>query len=296
MGRRLSKIPLFVLAVILVSSCFHDAPELAPPSSEPTHVGSKQCASCHAAETAQWQGSHHQLAMQIADDESVLGNFSDQTVAYFDTEALFFKRGDGFFIRSQAGDGTDQEFEITHTFGVAPLQQYLVDARGGRKQVLQFAWDSRAVSEGGQRWYHLYPDEFIGTDDPLHWTGRYFNWNYMCAECHSTNLELGYDLESDSFATSYDEMSVGCEACHGPGSRHINQAKTQSFDESLGLPVDLDDRDSAAWIMNVATGIAEQSSTQDTTQRKTRRKSPKPAVVVIHDAALSPPITSTVLC
>jgi cytochrome c553 len=77
-------------------------------------------------------------------------------------------------------------------FGVYPLQQYLLPLDDGRLQALSIAWDSRPAEEGGQRWYHLYPDEAIAHDDPLHWTGPYQNWNTRCAECHSTDLHKNY--------------------------------------------------------------------------------------------------------
>ena len=76
--------------------------------------------------------------------------------------------------------------------------------------------------QGGQRWFHLYPDEKIAHDDELHWTGINQNWNWMCADCHSTNLRRNYDLSTDSY--QHDLLGArtsSCEACHGPGSRHV---------------------------------------------------------------------------
>ena len=113
--------------------------------------------------------------------------------------------------------GDLEDFTVKYTFGVTPLQQYLVELPDGHVQALQIAWDTRSADDGGQRWYHLYPDEAITSEDPLHWTGREMNWNYMCAECHSTDLQKNYSLDSASFATTWSEINVGCEACHGPG-------------------------------------------------------------------------------
>lgn len=201
--------------------------------------------------------------MQVANEQSVLGDFSGQSFSYFDTKTELLGKDGKFFALTQNAAGEDVEFEITHTFGVTPLQQYLVDAGDGKKQALQIAWDSRAEDSGGQRWYHLYADEYVGPNDPLHWTGRFFNWNTMCAECHSTNLDVGYDVASNSYATTYDEISVGCEACHGPGSQHVDQADRRAFDVQLGLSLNFDDRVNAAWIMNTSTGIAERSAQND---------------------------------
>ena len=47
----------------------------------------------------------------------------------------------------------------------------------------------------------------------------------MCAECHSTNLRRNYDAETDTYDTTWSEINVGCQACHGPGSEHVKWAK-----------------------------------------------------------------------
>ena len=104
---------------------------------------------------------------------------------------------------------------------VYPLQQYLIAFPGGRYQALGIAWDSRPKDQGGQRWFHLYPDQKLAAGDRLHWTGRDQTWNYMCADCHSTDLKKNYDLGTNAYATTWTDVNVSCEACHGPGSRHV---------------------------------------------------------------------------
>ena len=195
--------------------------------------------------------------MQIADADTVLGDFDDVSFDYFGTTTQFFTRDDGFYVKTADASGEDREFRIAYTFGVEPLQQYLIAFPGGRLQTLAYSWDTRSESDGGQRWFHTYPDEYIAPDDELHWTGRAQNWNYMCAECHSTNLEMNYDAASDFFTTTYSEISVGCEGCHGPGSKHIELANAAEDGPVHGFDVDLDDRGDAVWNMNPETGIAE---------------------------------------
>ncbi len=247
-----------LVGVLALANGCSEAQDPAPANDTPlSFLGSESCSTCHQEAYRDWRGSHHQLAMQVANAETVLGDFSDVTFRHFSTKARMFTRDGKFFVVTENADNQAQEFEVTHTFGVSPLQQYLVDAPGGRKQALQVVWDARPESQGGQRWYPLYAEENIAADDPLHWTGRYFNWNIMCAECHSTNLKTGFDIASNSFDTSYSEISVGCEACHGPGSAHVQQAERSTFDSGFGLLLDLDDNAKAAWVMNSATGIAE---------------------------------------
>lgn len=252
--------PCVALAACLIATAC--SPESAPPPGEkkpPEFVGSSACALCHEKEFRDWRGSHHELAMQIADESTVLGDFSDAEFDYYGKKTQFTTRDNGYFVRTENADGKEQDFRVAYAFGVTPLQQYLVEFPGGRMQALPYAWDSRAGEDGGQRWYHLYPDEYIGPGDVLHWTGRLQNWNYMCAECHSTNLVMGYDAETRTYDTTYSELSVGCEACHGPGYAHRDQAGAGAFDDAFGLPVDLSAGDGATWVMNPDTGIAERS-------------------------------------
>jgi len=251
--------PLVVSIILLACGCSKPDPNVTSTPVERAYVGSQTCQTCHEPEYADWQGSDHQLAMQVADRDTVLGDFSGAEFEYFETSTRFLMQGDKFLVRTENAEGKQTEFTVTHTFGVKPLQQYLVQFPGGRLQVLPFAWDARPEQSGGQRWFHLYPNEYIAPGDPLHWTGRNFNWNTMCAECHSTNVVLGYDADSKIFHTTYDEISVGCESCHGPGSSHIGQANAGSFNSDFGFPVNLDDRRAAAWIVDPATGMAKRS-------------------------------------
>ena len=163
--------------------------------------------------------------MQEANASTVLGNFDDAKFKYVSVESRFFKRDGKFIVRTDGPDGKLADYEIKYTFGVTPLQQYLIEFPGGRLQALSIAWDARPKNEGGQRWFHLYPGEKIDHKDQLHWTGLYQNWNLQCAACHSTNLKKGYDAASNAYKTTFSEINVACEACHGPGSRHVEWAK-----------------------------------------------------------------------
>ncbi|SHE71731.1 Tfp pilus assembly protein PilF [Microbulbifer donghaiensis] len=230
-----------------------------------TYIGSQQCASCHRDQFKAWQHSHHDLAMQKASDATVLGNFNDAQFDYFGTVSRFYKKDGQYFVRTDGPDGALHDYPIAYTFGVFPLQQYLVEFPGGKLQALSIAWDSRSKSEGGQRWYHLNPDEHIRHGDELHWTGLNYNWNFMCADCHSTNLQKNFDLASQTYSTSWSEINVACEACHGPGSRHQHWAENPNPDDTnKGLAVSFSGRQQAAWAMDADTGIAHLQQPADT--------------------------------
>lgn len=234
------------------------APTPPAAASPPAHyVGTQACASCHAKETQAWQSSHHALAMQVANEQTIEGHF-EGTLKQDGAVAGFSRRGNAYLVKTDSPDGKPAEFEVKYTFGVYPLQQYLVEFPDGRLQALRASWDARPASEGGQRWFNLYPGEHIDAHDSLHWTRLNQNWNYMCADCHSTNVQRNYDLASNTFKTSWNEINVACEACHGPGSRHVEWSKAgqaaQHADPSMGLTIALDERKGVRWISNPASG------------------------------------------
>jgi predicted CXXCH cytochrome family protein len=229
------------------------------------YVGGLVCATCHQNQYESWSGSHHDLAMMIATEESVLGDFNDASFEWFGVSSTFFRRGEQFFVRTDGPDGGLGDYPIAYTFGVYPLQQYLIRFPGGRLQALDISWDSRPAVEGGQRWFHTHPEDAVRHDDVLHWTGPNMNWNYMCADCHSTNLRKGYDEQTETYTTTWSEIDVSCEACHGPGSVHVSWARAQAAGEKMdtansGLTTRLDERRSVTWKMDPSTGTAKRST------------------------------------
>ncbi len=246
--------PLLLVAILGAGACSR-APEERPPAAVASpasarFVGAEVCASCHAHELALWRGSHHQRAMMPANDQSVAAPFTGTTFTYNGVTSRFTKREGQFIVNTDGPDGKPSDYPVAYTFGVDPLQQYLLPLPGGRLQALSIAWDTRPKGQGGQRWFHLYPREHVDSRDVLHWTGPAQNWNHMCAECHSTNLQKNYIADRDTFDTKWSELNVSCEACHGPASRHVEWAQHPSSspnDRNKGLEFSLDGRSRMAW-------------------------------------------------
>jgi Tfp pilus assembly protein PilF len=226
--------------------------------------------------------------MAEASERSVLGNFNHAKFSYAGITSTFFKRDGKFFVNTDGPEGKLHDYEIKYTFGITPLQQYLIEFPDGRLQALSIAWDARSKKAGGQRWFHLYPKERISYDDELHWTRPSQNWNFMCADCHSTDVRKNYDPATDKFQTRWAEINVGCEACHGPGSRHLEWTKSEipplkkggkgGFESEIplnppftkgeephrthsdkGLSARLDERRGVTWSVNPASGNAARS-------------------------------------
>jgi tetratricopeptide (TPR) repeat protein len=201
-------------------------------------VGGKECISCHQREYELWKGSDHDRAMMVANDSTVLGDFNNIEVEFRGKTHKFYKRDGKFFVHTESTEGKMEELQITHTFGVRPLQQYLIPFEKGKYQCLPIAWDSEK-----NKWFDMagmvYQPEELTPGSWFYWTNQSQNWNGMCAECHSTNLQKNYDLEKDSFNTTWSDINVNCEACHGPGSDHLDWAKlpegSRDYDGNMGL-------------------------------------------------------------
>lgn len=188
------------------------------------YVGRQSCVDCHADQAAKWKGSDHDLAMDPATAEFVLGDFDETSLEHHGVTSKMHRRGERYFVETQGPDGKTAEFQVKYVFGYQPLQQYLAELDRGRLQVLPVTWDTEK-----KRWFYANPDAPFGPGDPLHWTGSAQNWNHMCADCHTTNFAKNYDVKTDTHHYSYEEMDVSCEACHGPGSIHIELANANSL-------------------------------------------------------------------
>jgi len=196
--------------------------------------------------------------MQPATDATVRGDFSQAGFTDAGVTTRFFRDHGRFMVRTGGPDGTPHDYQIKYTFGVSPLQQYLIEFPGGRLQAFTIAWDSRPRARGGQRWFALYPGSAALPSNPLHWTAGDQTWNYMCADCHSTNVRKNYDPRTRAYATTYAEIDVGCEACHGPGAAHLAWARLprerRKRDRHEGLTVALDHNAGISWGIDPTSG------------------------------------------
>ncbi|GIX00523.1 MAG: cytochrome c [Pirellulaceae bacterium] len=221
--------------------------------SQATYVGSQVCADCHREEVEKYRGSHHDMAMQRATEQTVRADFDNVKMEHHGIVSTAYRDGERFMIRTEGPDGELHDYEIKYTFGWEPLQQYMVEFPApGRKddgtlprlQVLRLSWDTER-----RQWFYLAPpdvSEKLAPDDDLHWTGIAQRWNTMCAECHSTNYQKNFlpsfELEEHAsgevqqpdssigwspgeYHSTFSEINVACEACHGPGSVHVELAQ-----------------------------------------------------------------------
>ncbi len=210
-------------AALFLGGCELPDDHLTRSSALTEYVGSDSCGTCHATQYQSWLTSHHAKSMQPATSESVLGNFDEAAFSHGGIETLFREIDGRYIVQTKSAEGTYKEFTIAYTFGVDPLQQYLIELDDGRYQAFDIAWDTLR-----QQWFHLSPvlehgsasSEIETVPEGVHWASRGFNWNRQCADCHSTNVQVG--STNGGYETRFDAHNVACEACHGAGLPHTN--------------------------------------------------------------------------
>ena len=221
--------PLIVVILLTLMGVTVDVYSIPKVQHDDNFVGSERCAQCHVAETKQWKQSHHAKSMLPPSAESVLGDFNNKEVTFKGVTTRFTQNEQGYYISTQNAEKKQQIYKVAFTFGYTPLQQYLIDTGDGKLQAFDIAWNSHPLAEGGQRWFKLLPKEDTNTESPFHWTKQLQNWNSRCAECHSTNLNKGYDPIYRRYETTYSEVNVACESCHGGGNNHVNMVTSGKY-------------------------------------------------------------------
>ena len=178
-------------------------------------VGSVSCKTCHQEEFNDWQNSHHDQAMKIADSTTILADFNNNSFKNHNVTSTFYKKNDGYYVKIEGDNGEFQDYKIVYTFGVTPLQQYIIAFPNGAFQCLQTAWDTEK-----NVWFDLQKDLELKSDEWIHWSGGAMRWNTACADCHSTDVRKNYNEETNTYNTTFSEINVSCESCHGPSSEH----------------------------------------------------------------------------
>ena len=210
-------------------------------------VDEQQCQGCHGAQAKDWQGSHHQLAMQVAESQTVLADFNNAAFTGEGESSRFFRQGAEFWVNTPGADGKPADFKVAYTFGIAPLQQYLIEVGDGKLQALGVAWDSEK-----NRWFHLYPGQGVNFKNPLHWSKPSQNANFMCVECHTTGYKRNFDAAANTFNSQWNSLGVGCQACHGPASNHLRAVTENNPLPHSGFDVDLKNKDATVEIETCA--------------------------------------------
>ena len=200
------------------------APIIAPEDEvHSKYAGSETCRACHEAAFKSWQPSNHGQAERLISKQEDHKSFTPkQTLVHGKDTSEAFVDADGLAkILTLGLDKQRRPYQPIRVIGNDPLRQFLIPAPGGRMQTCDVTLDP-AKNE----WFDVYGNEDErAPGDWGHWTGQGMNWNAMCATCHNTRVRKNYEPRTNSYHTSMAEMSVSCEACHGPMKDHVTWQK-----------------------------------------------------------------------
>jgi predicted CXXCH cytochrome family protein len=185
----------------------------APAASASEYLGSGSCARCHDVEHTQWKNSLHIKMTKPIAEATVIGDFREGTKFADHDRAYTFGLKDGKPSVSIAfGNRAPETFTVDYTLGAKRYQGYLSTMSDGRIYVLPMFWHVAT-----RRWIDW--KEITSVPEGAHQFRQI--WNSNCFNCHGTNIVQGYDVAEKKYNSTWTEMGIGCEACHGPGRQHV---------------------------------------------------------------------------
>jgi predicted CXXCH cytochrome family protein len=212
-----SAVLLLTLAVRANEATSSASPQAASPQALPAqanseYLGSGACAKCHDVEHTQWKNSLHIKMTKPIAEATVAGDFSDGTKFADHDRSYAFGTKDGRpYVSVSFGGRPPETFTVDYTLGAKRYQGYLATLPEGRIYVLPVFW--HVASKRWVDWKEITP-----IPDGAHDIRQI--WNANCFNCHGTNIVQGYDVGEKKYKSTWTEMGIGCEACHGPGRQH----------------------------------------------------------------------------
>ncbi len=160
-------------------------------------------------EHTQWKNSLHIKMTKPVAEATIVGDFREGTKFADHDRSYTFGMKDGKPQVSVSFGGRPAEtFAVDYTLGAKRYQGYLSMLPEGRIYVLPVFWHIAS-----KRWFDW--QEITPIPDGAHDLRQI--WNANCFNCHGTNIVQGYDLDEKKYRSTWTEMGIGCEACHGPG-------------------------------------------------------------------------------
>jgi predicted CXXCH cytochrome family protein len=207
----------FLLLLALVGSCFLAGCKPRPLTTtvrqtvaQALDQPSASCERCHQEIHAAWSKTDHALANHKIDARDRAAFTIAKVIADGGSRFELDWQYDKPVMTELRSGAPPARHEPDLILGHKPLWQPLIPAKGGRWQPTDLAFDPAK-----REWFNVFAQENRQHGEWGHWTGRGMNWNSMCAHCHMTGYDKGYDPASDTFASRWVEHGIGCIQCHG---------------------------------------------------------------------------------
>jgi tetratricopeptide (TPR) repeat protein len=239
----MGKLLNMVIVCVLISglfSCTQRGPKM---EAENEFTGSESCRECHENFYQLWEPSYHGQAMMPVDSafiakhklpnsEPINVEGNQFSVEFKDSTMMMYERN---------GDELLNTYKILWAMGGHNVYCFLTPLEKGKLQNIPLAFDANRKQwfnypEAGIRHFNdEYPD-----DEALPWRDAMFTFNTGCYSCHISQLSTNFELETETYHTTWREPGINCETCHGPASEHIRifrNLKEGEEPEDIGLIV-----------------------------------------------------------
>lgn len=197
------------------------------------YVGAEKCGECHTQLFPEWQRSPHANMTRTAAPDTVVGNFSNASWTVAEQQAgaqpagepvaRMYRDGDTYYMALRHPVRNDfVPFPIEYVIGYQYRQVYLTREAGGVLRRLPLQWSTERSNYFG---YWNFQEQSAVTVEDLWAQMQSLNsaWNLFCARCHTTKLNvLNKNVHHTVADTQWVDDGIACEACHGPGSQHVN--------------------------------------------------------------------------
>ena len=216
------------LTVAVLGGCAEQAADKAATAPGASgYAGTEACRECHEQEHEAFVASHHRKYVQLATPGSVIGDFETSNVLEVGgKKTTMLRRGDEFFIETTGPDGQLHDYRAERTIGHYYKQRYSTTLADGRRYILPVQWNKNE-----KRWvdYHGLKNEKPGSGS--YWCDLPRNTAMTCGGCHGT----GVTIVGDPPTLVEAEMSIGCEACHGPCAAHCDDEENPDLILAISL-------------------------------------------------------------
>ena len=183
----------------------------------PGFVGSQSCQSCHQQQANAWSQSASRLGAQGALAANRARRFQRCALRAQGADVALLPEGRALFRRDRRRP-------------TASLPSSRSNMPSASRRCSNIWWNStaagcrRSTSPGTPppgAGSTFTPTRTSGAGNGLHWSGPYKNWQARCAVCHQTDFRKNFAPKPPGYNSQWSELSVGCEACHGPAEAHL---------------------------------------------------------------------------
>ena len=197
-------------------------------------IGSKACQNCHPDQFSTWQQSTHGNAGGKPNKRRVLAPFDGTRINLQNGWFIPYSENGRFFFRAQENGFPERKYEVIGVVGGGHIygggtQTYFGLFPDGTMRLLPFDYQPSSNT-----W-------FFETNDQSGWVPvskalsfrKSSEWppsrtlgvmaeKQNCQQCHGSQIRTAFSSDKGKYISSYTDLSINCESCHGPGKEHAN--------------------------------------------------------------------------